>query len=200
MIPKFNITDYHIWRGGELPEFTAAAGYDYILAGNGLFLRASNWIADVLENIAPARVAGLPELNGIGIEYKLPPIPDYIFDAVWEEAERSPDKEVFFRIKCINGIYKLYRPEQTGSAQRLSYDVLDQDNVVMEIHTHPKMNAFFSEDDDEDEKGFRLYGVLASPEGVFNAWTSRIGVYGAFIPAPSNLFSEVILERPEDRI
>jgi hypothetical protein len=35
-------------------------------------------------------------------------------------------------------------------------------SVLMEVHTHPlpDMSAFFSFIDDEEERGFRLYGVI----------------------------------------
>jgi hypothetical protein len=66
------------------------------------------------------------------------------------------------------------------------------------MHTHPKMKAFFSDEDDQDEKGFRLYGTLASPEGVFNDYAFRLGVYGYYLPAYSFEFSEVDLHPIEN--
>lgn len=171
-----------------------AAGYDYVLAGNGLFLRAENWIVDIVENIAPARVAGLPDLEESRLVYKLEPIPGHIFDAIRREAEKEPERETFFRVKYVLGEYRIFQPAQTGSAASLSYEVTDQDNVVLEMHTHPKMNAFYSEEDDKDEKGFRIYGVLASPDEQFDDFAFRLGVYGYHFPLSSLEFSDTVLE------
>ncbi|MDI6757506.1 MAG: Mov34/MPN/PAD-1 family protein [Endomicrobiia bacterium] len=68
-------------------------------------------------------------------------------------------------------------PKQETTAGSVKYTGAATSGVVCEIHTHPGLGAFFSSIDDEDEKGFRIYGVIDSkqeyPEAVF-----RVGIYG----------------------
>ena len=54
--------------------------------------------------------------------------------------------------------------------------------MVAEFHSHGSSRAFFSTTDNEDEQGFRIYGVagrLDTPQPELNL---RVGVYGHFAP------------------
>ncbi|MGB9825979.1 MAG: Mov34/MPN/PAD-1 family protein [Desulfofundulus sp.] len=70
--------------------------------------------------------------------------------------------------------YYVYCPVQTVSG--ISIDVvydqelymkLEEDVLVMEIHSHHNMNAFFSAVDDEYEKATRFYGVVGKIDKFF---------------------------------
>jgi hypothetical protein len=55
--------------------------------------------------------------------------------------------------------------------------------VLLELHSHHTMTAYFSRTDDADEQGFRLYAVL----GTIDQQPSvrlRVGVYGSFWELP----------------
>jgi PRTRC genetic system protein A len=182
-----NLTDYHVYRGGALPTLQAPVGFDYVLAGNGLFLRAESRFVYVLKKLAPVRVAGLPEINE-SFCWKLPLMPAWVLLTIHKEAERYPTTETFYRVKWVDGEYKIYAPSQHGERASLRYYVEDQENVVLEIHTHPKMEAFFSDEDNADEQGFRIYGVLASPFGEYNEALFRLGIYGYHFPIDCSEF------------
>jgi hypothetical protein len=63
------------------------------------------------------------------------------------------------------------------SGTSIEYQTMD--NVVLELHSHGKMSAFFSGQDNKDEQGFRVYAVA----GRLNDEPQirlRIGIYGYF--------------------
>ena len=82
----------------------------------------------------------------------------------------SPDKELYVGIRW-NGGYQLYVPEQEGEMANVHYRCAD--DVVVELHSHPRMAAQFSGTDNKDEQGLKVYGVV-NREAV----NLRVGVYG----------------------
>jgi len=92
--------------------------------------------------------------------------------------------------------WELVAPEQTRSAARCR--PLDDGpgsshaQALIEIHSHHSMPANFSSTDDQDETGFRLYGVIGrlsdAPEIRL-----RVGVYGYHWEIPASW----ALELPE---
>ncbi|MBS7297633.1 MAG: Mov34/MPN/PAD-1 family protein [Eubacteriales bacterium] len=56
--------------------------------------------------------------------------------------------------------------------------------LVMEIHSHNTMPAYFSGDDDKDEKATGLYAVVGSFDKVFPDILVRISVGGKFVEIP----------------
>jgi hypothetical protein len=84
----------------------------------------------------------------------------------------------------------LIEPDQTRTAA--SCRPLEQgpgsshDRALIEIHSHHSMRAEFSRIDDQDEQGFRLYGVI----GRLNRQPEirlRAGLYGYFWEIPAGL-------------
>ena len=59
-------------------------------------------------------------------------------------------------------------------------------NVMVDLHSHGNMGAFWSGTDNADEQGFRVYGVIGRlderPEIRL-----RLGVYGYWFPIPVSL-------------
>jgi len=59
----------------------------------------------------------------------------------------------------------------------------DSPDIILDLHSHCEMGAFFSATDNRDEQGFRLYAVLGRiftrPEMAL-----RVGVYGDFWTVP----------------
>ncbi|RME71823.1 MAG: hypothetical protein D6784_14550, partial [Chloroflexi bacterium] len=55
-----DLVQHHIYRGVERP---IAPGYDYLLAGNGLFKRAESRLIRACLPLVDLPVAGLPDLH-----------------------------------------------------------------------------------------------------------------------------------------
>lgn len=161
---------------------TQGAGYDYIVAGNGLFVQAANELLTVRTLMAPARVRGLLE-----VEPKAEPahgrIPAKLFKLGLLWMKIDPQTERFFAIRWNGKEYGLEMPEQIGTPASLAYESNQPGGTIAEFHSHGRLPAFFSSTDDRDEQGFRVYGVVGKTERDRPELTLRTGIYGHHAPA-----------------
>jgi PRTRC genetic system protein A len=81
-----------------------------------------------------------------------------------------------------NHIRLIKPPQQTTTASVISPHQSSSD-ILLDIHSHGRMSAFWSDTDNTDEQGFRAYGVIGNlhrqPEICL-----RLGVYGYWFPIP----------------
>ena len=178
----------------------ANALYEMILAGNGLFLRGHRDQLDVLFPILTRELWGLPRLDTL-ITPLVPRIPAALMTDMLKEAHEAwttPDEpqESLFHFSYETQ-WRLDIPDQVRTAVSVHPRDLDHcpsyQSCLVEIHSHHCMAARFSQMDNEDETGFRFYGVC----GNFHrqpAITFRVGLYGHFYPIPASL----IVELPPD--
>lgn len=158
-------------------------GYEYIVAGNGVFIRAENQFFRVCFKIANCMIRNLIWCKEY-FEMKNGKMPLEICEAIKNEIENSDTtKEKFLQVLYTNGEYTIFIPEQKGTGTAVKYESKEQ-NVILEVHTHPEMSAFFSDIDDRDEKGFRLYGVFSVIDGKVDEFILRISVYGYYKMLP----------------
>lgn len=161
---------------------TQGIGYDYIVAGNGLFVQASNQLLTVRTLIAHAQVRGLLE-----VQPKVEPahgrIPAKLFELGLRWMQTEPGTERFFAIWWNGKEYRLAVPEQTGTSASLTYKHQQTGGTIAEFHSHGRLSAFFSGTDDEDEQGFRVYGVIGKTGNEIPELTLRTGIYGHHAPA-----------------
>ena len=161
------------------PDGKPGIGYDYLLARNGLYVQARNPHLEAQVLITPTRVRGLSAATE---HLSLPHgrIPKELFEIGLRWFQETPHTERFFALRWDNNAYRLTAPDQTGSPTGLRYR--PQPGMIAEFHSHGNLDAFFSRTDDQDEQGFRIYGVagkLATPRPELRL---RIGVYGHFSP------------------
>jgi len=150
--------------------------YNYILAANGLFIEASNPALAARVPVAECDVRGLAPMKAkIALTYGS--IPQHFFDLALGTFLAAPDRESYVAVTAAAG-YDFYVPVQDGSEATVVYEV--GDSVVLDIHSHAHMTAFFShQTDDKDETGLKLYAVV----GRLNSTPVvklRVGVYGYF--------------------
>jgi len=152
--------------------------YDYILAENGLFVRAQSPLLEATLNITPAEVRGLLPLEE---KVRLPKgrIPRSIYDLALSVVSADRYHEHYLAVTWEDG-YQLRVPWQSGSSSGVQYEVLP--NTVLDIHSHGDMRAFFSATDDKDEQGLCLYMVVGRFNTLFPEVELRVGVYGYFAP------------------
>ena len=154
-------------------------GYDYLLGAGGVYVqaRSANLTARVLVASAPVRgLAPIPEK----VELAHGPIPAGLFGVGLRWFQDDPDTERFFAVRWDGARYRLVVPEQEGTATRLKYR--PPAGVVAEFHSHGASRAFFSDTDNEDEQGFRIYGVVGRLDDPEPELRLRVGVYGHFAP------------------
>lgn len=188
--------EYHLNKGA-LPPLTSSLGFDYVIAGNGIFVRAENKFHSTVMLIAPGVIKGLLPLNP-HYRLKLDSIPSQLMERIMVKIPY----EQMFHVRWNGEKYYLTSPHQSGDVGSVSYYEPDQSNIVMEIHTHPKHGAWFSSQDDRDEKGFRLYGVV-DPYGATaeSQIAVRLGVYGYYYALePHLVFDGLPLKNEEEHI
>lgn len=98
-----------------------------------------------------------------GIIFALPKIPSIIMDAVIERFRQSlPDEDVAFICwRDRVGYYIIFPEKEEVSSTHVQFRrVSSQHTVVVEIHSHGILPAFFSSTDDEDEKSTGIYAVV----------------------------------------
>ena len=171
--------------------------YEYIFAGNGIFLRAQREGLSVLFPVLLYSIAGLPLLTP-QLESTVPLIPQHLMAHMLAEAfsawqtPTGPLESLFHF--TFDQTWSLTIPEQLRTAVSVQptdpADCPSYQRCLVEIHSHHEMRPQFSSMDDEDETGFRIYGVCGSfkkrPSISF-----RIGLYGHFVPIPASLIAEL---------
>lgn len=152
--------------------------YNYILAGNGLFIRARSPLLQATVHIAEARVRGLLPMDE-RVELPMGNIPQYICNLALSVLLIDRCQESYLAVTW-EGKYRLRIPSQETSAYGVRYERLP--STVLDIHSHGTMRAFFSGTDNEDEQGLRLYMVVGRLDTLIPEIEMRVGVYGYFGP------------------
>ncbi len=152
-------------------------GYDYVLGAGGLYVQSesANLTARIL--VAPAQVRGLAPVTE-KLAFTHGTIPVHVFELGLGWMLAAPGTERFFAIRWDGGAYRLVVPPQEGTASSLSYQ--PPSGVIAEFHSHGHHAAFFSATDNEDEQGFRVYGVVGRLDTPTPELTLRVGIYGHF--------------------
>jgi PRTRC genetic system protein A len=169
--------------------------YDFIMAANGVFVRAARAEFEVCNLIGRCEVRGLSRLDE-RFDFNLPRVPEDLVAAMLEEAAEEGRRglEVLFHLLFEAGEWALWTPTQEQSHARCKAtedgDGSTHQRAVIEVHSHHSMPARFSGTDDADETGFRLYAVVGNlferPE-----ITLRVGVYGYMKEMPARRVFEM---------
>lgn len=180
-----NLVTYHIHKYTPLPPNDALA-YQYILAGNGVFVRAETCFFTALLPVTAVTVRGLPPLRS-RFQLKIPRIPAHLLAAILADARhaRRPDgglNEALYHIHHNGRFAQIQKPLQ--QATRTSVTTTDAPGTIRcELHSHGHMPAFFSQTDDADEQGACLYGVMGCVDSE-PEMQLRVGVYGYWLALP----------------
>ena len=172
-------------EGIPLPPIDAGL-YEYILAGNGLFVRAQRRELSVLLPVASFDARGLVALEA-HVELRVPRVPESVLLSCLEQARRARDYHGFL----IESLFHLWvdemshwhmeMPQQMQKAA--SVRPLDDSpsssytRALLELHSHAELEPQFSSADDDDEMGFRLYAVLGHIAKLPKLKV-RVGLYG----------------------
>jgi hypothetical protein len=152
--------------------------YDYFWAGNGVFIRAENEHLRAQVPVAVGVTRGLPYMTP-EINLKHGHIDQRYFDFILDEMLQTPEQESYYAIIWEDDRYKIRKPDLHQTDVSVIYDVLP--NVVMELHSHPgNLGVGFSSQDNSDETGFKIYGVVGCLSRQQPLVQLRVGVYGNF--------------------
>lgn len=179
-----NLIKHITLNSPTLPPLTAL-GYEYIWASNGIFLRAENRFAHVLIPIVPApqlTVRGLYPLAP-SVKLKMLKMPICLLSDVYADARKSstsngPLNEALYRFHVDGQTIRVVRPKQDTSPTHVHTVGDGGPDVILEIHSHGNMKAYWSATDNTDEKGFRFYAVVGRLDSSMPQIRLRLGVYG----------------------
>jgi hypothetical protein len=153
--------------------------YDYILARNGLYIKAKNLRLSVTVCIAPQVVRGLAPLKE-EIQLLHGKIPLHFLNLALSILCLKQDIEQYLAVTW-QGNYSLTVPSQLQTAGSVTYETLP--GTVLDIHSHVGgVPAHFSSIDNNDEQGLGLYAVVGDLRNLCPTIELRLGIYGYFIP------------------
>lgn len=151
--------------------------------------------------IAPAKQAGVYTKVRAGFIPALPKIPFSVLAKVTSFfrsyiTEKSALEAIAYIYWSVaEEAYFVYVPKQkvTKDSIDTTLPALDEERfvLVMEIHSHNTMEAFFSSTDNADEKATRLYTVIGRLDKLFPDIKTRASVGGKFIDIPPALVFEI---------
>ena len=176
---------------GKLPSIPDCL-YAYIMAGNGVYLYAKREGLEVLIPISRATIAGLPPLEAF---VNMPRVPVVLMHHIlWASKENLPNEILFwFNFDRARQAWNLDAPLQIcRSASVFPVDKSDPLGIraLIDLHSHARMEPFFSTTDNKDEQGFRIFAVIGkvneNPE-----IRVRVGVYGKYWNIPASMIFEL---------
>lgn len=184
---------YQIQTDVEPPPL-AAPLYDYLLAGNGLFVRGRRTGLSACIPLTLTTVRGLPPATP-GATLTVPRVPVGALTRMLGLARGAQRHgapiEILFHLEwqTATARWRLHLPPQEGTPGQVRPTDTGPDSTyaraLIEIHSHHSMRAFWSATDDVDERsGFRLYGVLGT---IFTQaqLRLRVGMHGYFLEIPA---------------
>ena len=173
------LVEYLIARDGLPPRRGAA--YDYVLAGDGLFVATENPYLAARVPVAAATVRGLPPVYS-AFTLQTGRLPGCLWKHIVAVAQIHSDTEVLLVVTYESSGYQLRLPAQVTGPLSVTYRPAS--DAVLEIHSHRHFPASFSATDNADEKGFRIYAVIGCLDSAHPEVALRVGVYGHFMPVP----------------
>lgn len=194
-LPKF--IEHKIARAKN--EAITAALYEYLTAGNGLFLRAKrNEFAACLP-LCSKQIRGLPDVQA-GIFWDKPEPPVSVWREILADARLESDSNDF-----KEDVYAVYWHEQgeewhwkaIGRERRHASTIADDAReeyakACLELHTHPPGAFHFSRADDRDESDkFRIFGILIDVHSAQPKIRFRCGIYDFFAQIPAAWVGEM---------
>jgi nucleotidyltransferase/DNA polymerase involved in DNA repair len=139
-----NLVTYHIHQAALLPPNDAQA-YQYILAANGLFVRAETrfWQACIL--VAACEVRGLQPLQPRFV-LKIGCLPASLLAAAIADARQQRRdggglNEALYQFRHDGHQVRLVRPAQQATASQVQTRQPPPPDLILELHSHGKMPA-----------------------------------------------------------
>jgi len=150
--------------------------YTYLIANDGVYIAKDGEFLHVKIPIAGCEIRGLSHIEP-SVYLKHGKIPGILFDLALNCFLADPDKEQYLAVTWSDGSYHLMTVNQERKAASVEYEHIE--GAVLDLHSHCNMSARFSAQDDKDETGFRIYGVVGKLETKPEVML-RVGVYGYF--------------------
>lgn len=175
----------------------------YVVRGDGFWEVRNNKIATFFLHRAKFRLYGFSDETFVdSFVFNLPLIPKKLFNTIvsfFRYISLRNTSECYVQIfwDPDNEKYYVDCPMQTASEIKVTYensDVPTSHLLVCEIHSHNKMDAFFSATDDNDElpRGDRFFGVIGklNDKNTYNFLLSYVAGNKRKLIEPSAIFEK----------
>ncbi|MGG6262940.1 hypothetical protein ACQ4M3_24305 [Leptolyngbya sp. AN03gr2] len=167
--------------------------FNYIFGGNGVFLQAVKPGISLLLPISNCEIRGLPQLDP-HFHWTYPKIPGSFVEAMLHQSQAIGTSEILFYLRYEDSQWILDCPDQETSSHHCRPLQDDSHSAyahsLVNIHSHHIMQTRFSQDDNAEDQGFRIYGVLGNLADAATLLL-RVGVYGYFWEIPASWVFEL---------
>lgn len=181
-----------------IKEEISAILYEYLIAGNGIFMRAARNEFSASLPLCRRSIKGLPASEP-GIIWHRPRIGRYLWQEILIDARHKSSS-----LEFKEDVYVIYWHKSDGAwrwkavsrerrwAATIADDSLKEyGEACIELHTHPPGAIHFSRADDLDESGkFRIFAIMVdihdTPQIRF-----RCGIYDQFFQIPAAWVSDI---------
>lgn len=171
----------------KLPSLPDGILYQYVVASNGVFVRAARPGLSVMRRL-PSLYEPIRGLASVDSYFKLdyPLVPQNgVIEILKRSLSASPQEILFYLAPphVPTWPWAMIVPRQVrsaGSARPVDPDNPFRQAALIELHSHHSMDAHFSPTDDHDETGFRIYAVVGNINTAHPHISVRLGVYGHF--------------------
>jgi PRTRC genetic system protein A len=174
-------TKYILAETDSLPPIDPSSMYEFVVAGNGVFVRARRKELEALIPVARCEIRGLQPVQPY-VRMEAGKVPLVCTQAILAEFQRDLPNESLIWLRLDGGRWKVVKPNQVCDENAVHpVDPFDPDGAeaFLDVHSHNTMAPFFSTDDDRDETGFRIFAVF----GLLDKQpcvTTRIGIYSYY--------------------
>jgi len=174
-------TKYILAETEPLPPIDSSSMYEFVMAANGVFVRARRAGLEALIPVSRCEIRGLRPVQPY-VRMEAGKVPLVCTQAILAEFQRDLPNESLLWLRCDEARWKVVKPRQVQDENAVRpADPFDPDGAVafLDVHSHNVMEPFFSTDDDRDETGFRIFAVF----GLLDKQpcvTARIGIYGYY--------------------
>jgi PRTRC genetic system protein A len=164
-----------------LPPIDPSSLFEFVIASNGVFVRARRKELEALIPVSRCEIRGLQPVQPY-VRMEAGKVPLVCTQAILAEFKRDLPNESLVWMRLDSGRWKVVKPKQVSDENAVHpVDPYDPNGVdaFLDVHSHNTMAPFFSTDDDRDETGFRIYAVF----GLLDRQpcvTARIGIYGYY--------------------
>lgn len=174
-----------------LPPIGPGLYYQYVVAGDGLYIRADDSRLEACVKVSTALCPGAGPCAPYA-RLKIDRVPGVWLLSILRSARQHLPNEAMYQLHwgggqhhAVTHTWRVSMPSQSGSPTALRFT--DDGEAVIDLHSHNSMAAFFSGTDDADEQGLRFYAVIGRIDTDTPQIRCRVGVYGHHMDVPAAL-------------
>jgi PRTRC genetic system protein A len=175
------LMNYLLAQDTTLPPIDPANMLEFVIAGNGVFVRARRNELEAMIPVSRCEIRGLQDVRPY-VRMEAGRVPLALTQAILEEFQQDMPNESLIWVKLDNGKWKVVKPSQMQEEESVRpMNPFDREGATafLDVHSHNSMEPYFSTDDDRDENGFRLYAVFGLLDST-PCVAARVGIYGYF--------------------